>query len=82
MIRAVQVREEYVPDVDESESGDKFRVVTLEALVRIKLTSSRRKDQMHRLDMIRVELIDQSCCERFPGKFAGRLQALPDDPAG
>jgi len=80
-----KVREGYVtavPDVDESESGDKFRVLTLEALVRMKLTSYRRKDQMHLLDFIDVELIDQTWCQRFPSELASRLQALLDDPDG
>jgi len=80
-----KVREEYVttvPDVDESEAGDKFRVLTLEALVRMKLTSYRRKDQVHLLDFIDVQLIDQTWCQRLPGELAARLQALLDDPEG
>ncbi|MEO8495720.1 MAG: nucleotidyltransferase family protein [Planctomycetota bacterium] len=80
-----KVREEYVtavPDVDESEAADMFRVVTLEALVRMKLTSYRDKDRMHLRDMISVELIDQSWCARYPDELASRLQALIDDPDG
>jgi Uncharacterised nucleotidyltransferase len=80
-----KVRDEYVtavPDVDESEAGDMFRVVTLEALGRMKLTSYRRKDQMHLLDMIGVELIDQAWCERLPAELAARLQSLLDNPDG
>ena len=80
-----KVREEYtaaVPDVDESEAGDKFRVVTLEALARMKLTSYRDKDRTHLRDLISVELIDQAWCDRFPDELASRLQALLDDPDG
>jgi hypothetical protein len=60
---AEKVRKEYVspaPDTSESEPANQFRVLTLEALVRMKLTSFRRKDQMHLLDMIGVGLIDAS----------------------
>lgn len=70
------------PDVSESvELGD-FRVVTLEALVRMKLTSFRRKDQMHLLDMIDVELLDETWPARFPPELAARLQELLDNPEG
>jgi len=71
-----------LPDVDDSESGDKFRVVTLEALVRMKLTSYRDKDRTHLRDFIDVGLIDQAWCSRFPGELASRLQTLLDDPNG
>src|SRR5712691_13406369 len=37
------------PDVTESEATTGFRVVTLDGLVRMKLTSFRRKDQVHLL---------------------------------
>ena len=56
-----KIREEYLaaaPDVSESEQTDKFRVLSLEALVRMKLTSFRRKDQVHIDDLIDVGLIN------------------------
>ena len=37
-----------------------FRVVALESLLRMKLTSFRRKDQVHIVDMIDVGLVDES----------------------
>ena len=37
-----------------------YRVVSLEALVRMKLTSYRFKDRVHLLDMIEVGLIEES----------------------
>ena len=52
-----KVREEYlttVPDVSESVSFQAFRVLALESLVRMKLTSFRDKDRMHLRDMIGV----------------------------
>jgi len=48
----------------------------------MKLTSYRRKDQVHIQDMISVGLIDQSWPARLPGELADRLQQLLDDPDG
>lgn len=68
------------PDVTEFEPDPQFRLVSLEGLVRMKLTSFRRKDQTHLLDMLEVELIDESWCGRFPPELAARLQELVDHP--
>lgn len=70
------------PDVAESSDMGTLRVLNLEALVRIKLTAFRRKDQVHLLDMIGVGLIDQSWIKRLPPVLAGRLQELLDTPEG
>jgi hypothetical protein len=70
------------PDVTESEAGEHFRVLALEPLVRMKLTSFRRKDQVHLQDMIGVGLIDATWPARFPPELAARLQELLDDPNG
>jgi hypothetical protein len=70
------------PDVSESEQIQRHRTLRLDALVRMKLTSFRRKDQMHLLDMIDVELIDQSWCGRVPPELAERLKELLDNPEG
>ena len=70
------------PDVTESENIQDHRTLTLEALVRMKLNAYRRKDQMHLLDMIDVELLDESWCERFPPVLAARLKELLDNPNG
>ena len=48
----------------------------------MKLTSFRRKDQVHLLDMISVNLIDETWPDRFPNELAARLQELLDDPDG
>jgi hypothetical protein len=64
------------------QSDDEFQLIALEPLVRMKLTSFRRKDQMHLLDMIGVGLIDESWTERYPKELADRLQSLLDDPDG
>jgi len=70
------------PDVTDSERGPEFRVVSLQALVKMKLTSFRLKDQVHLLDLIGVGLIDQSWPARLPPDLATRLQQLLDNPNG
>lgn len=78
-----KIRPEYLlpaPDVTESEKAPSFRVLALEALVRMKLTSFRLKDRVHLLDLLAVGLIDGSWCSRFPPELAGRLQELIDHP--
>ncbi|MDB5294049.1 MAG: hypothetical protein JWO31_32 [Phycisphaerales bacterium] len=70
------------PDVDESVRPAGVSLVRLEALVRMKLTSFRRKDQVHLLDMLDVGLIDNRWVDRLPQDLAIRLQQLIDDPEG
>ena len=65
-----------VPDVSESEQTPSFRLVTLEALVRMKLTSFRLKDQVHLQDLLEMGLIDSSWCSHFPPELAERLRAV------
>lgn len=70
------------PDVAESETAGTFRVLSLDALVRVKLTAFRRKDQVHIQDMIGVGLIDATWVPRLPPVLGARLQQLLDDPEG
>ena len=80
-----KVRDSYLlaaPDVFDSEKPGEFHVLALESLVQMKLTSYRRKDQMHLLDLIAVGLIDATWPKRFPDESAMRLQDLLDDPDG
>ncbi len=80
-----RIRPEYAtpaPDVSESEPAERFRVLSLEALVRMKLTSFRRKDQVHLTDMIDVGLIDATWCQRLTPDLAARLQHILDTPEG
>lgn len=80
-----KVRKEYevpAPAVQESERTGEFQVLTLEALLRMKLTSNRRKDQVHVQDLISVGLIDATWPARFPKQLSERLQQLLDDPDG
>ena len=57
-------------------------MLSLEALVRMKLNSFRRKDQVHLLDLLSVGLIDSSWLARLVPAHAARLQELIDDPEG
>jgi hypothetical protein len=71
---------EPAPDVSDSEQADQFRLVSLEALVRMKLTAFRDKDRTLLRDLLELGLIDASWTERVPAPLAGRLQVLIDSP--
>ncbi|MEN0111886.1 MAG: hypothetical protein AAF805_14295 [Planctomycetota bacterium] len=71
-----------LPTLDEVQRINRLTTVSLEALVRMKLISYRKKDQVHLLDMIELELIDAAWPARFDPPLAERLQALLDDPDG
>lgn len=80
-----KVKPEYVtaaPDVSESEQAEDYRILALEPLVRMKLTSFRDKDRTHLRDMLEVGLIDASWRDRLPPELAQRLQELVDNPEG
>jgi hypothetical protein len=82
---AEKVRADYaapVPDVSESEATETFRLISLEALVRMKLTSFRDKDRVHLRDLMDVGLVDASWLERVPPILRARLQELQDNPEG
>lgn len=59
-----------------------FRHLTLEALVRMKLTAFRLKDQVHIQDFIAVGLVDATWPARFPPELGARLQQILDNPDG
>ena len=69
-----------VERIDPANPG--FRLLDLEALVTMKLTSYRDKDRVHLRDMLEIGLIDESWLERVPPSLRDRLQALIDDPDG
>lgn len=81
-----RVRPEYAapaPSPDEAvRFPDGMSVLNLEALVRMKLTSYRRKDQVHLLDLIGVGLVTEEDVGRFPGPLADRLRELLADRDG
>ncbi len=80
-----KVRKEYpepVPEIDNYVLMEDARTLPLEELVKMKLTSFRRKDQVHILDMISIGIVDDSWPSRMPVELRPRLQELLDDPDG
>ena len=80
-----KVRPDYltpVPDVSESEDAETFRLLALDALVRMKLTSFCDKDRVHVRDLMAVGLVDEAWLERVPTPLRSRLQHLLDHPDG
>jgi hypothetical protein len=71
------------PDISESEyAAEGYQVVSLEALVRIKLTAFRDKDRVHLRDLVKVGLVDATWPNRFPAELGQRLQLILDTPNG
>ncbi|HJZ94580.1 MAG TPA: hypothetical protein VKE40_27185 [Gemmataceae bacterium] len=70
------------PDVEPHDLAPPFRVLPLESLVRMKLTSFRLKDQVHIQDLIGVGLIDEAWCDRLPAGLAERLRGILANPEG
>lgn len=80
-----KVREEYsevVPDIDQFEWIEDARTLPFDRLIKMKLTSFRRKDQVHLLDMISIGLLDSTWLDRFSPELRLRLQELLEDPEG
>lgn len=70
------------PDVTECARTDLFCVLSLEALVRIKLTAFRDKDRTHLRDLIEVGLVGEDWLTKLPGILGERLRSLLDNPQG
>jgi hypothetical protein len=82
---AEKVKPDYpapAPDVAESEATESFRLVSLEPLVRMKLTAFRDKDRTHLRDLIEVGLINASWLAQLPEILRARLKQLLDNPEG
>jgi hypothetical protein len=79
-----KVREEYdvpAPQISECvDSPNGFPVLTLAALLTMKLTSFRLKDQVHILDLIGVGLVDESFMDKVPEVLRPRLRQMLDSP--
>ena len=69
-------------NISEVDQADDYDVLTLNALVRMKLNSFRRKDQVHLLDLLDVGLIDATWLSSLLPEHAARLQQLIDAPDG
>ena len=70
------------PDITEVEATASFRLVALESLVKMKLTSFRSKDRMHLYDLIEVGLLDETWLSRILPQLSVRLKMLLDTPEG
>ena len=80
-----KVRPDYaVPaaNISEVEHADDYDVLTLNALVRMKLNSFRDKDRMHLRDLLDMGLIDATWLSSLLPEHAARLQQLIDTPYG
>lgn len=69
-----------VADIDNTHA--EFRLIDLDALITMKLTSYRDKDRVHLRDMMEIGMLDESWLPRVPISLRDRLQALLDDPDG
>lgn len=70
------------PGTSDSEEMREFCVVSLEGLLRMKLSVNRDKDRTHVRDLIGVGWVDESWLARFPPKLAERLKSMLDTPNG
>jgi hypothetical protein len=80
-----KVRQEYLepaPSLAATDQHESHKLLALEPLVVMKLTSFRLKDRVHLLDMIGVGLIDASWVGKFLPELGARLQELLDNPDG
>ena len=80
-----KVRPQYATpsaEVTEIEHAEEYDVLTLEALVRMKLNSFRDKDRTHLRDFISIGLVDATWIAKLLPEHAERLQQLIDDPDG
>nr|MCU0780524.1 hypothetical protein [Akkermansiaceae bacterium] len=69
-------------EVDEAEDAGDFRLISLPALVRMKLAAWRDKDRMHLRDLAGVGLLDPALVGDLPPLLAERLEfilAHPED---
>ncbi len=70
------------PSMDEVDNSGPFTVVSLESLVRMKLTSYRDKDRTHLRDLLDVGLVDDSWLAQFSELLAERLRHIIETPDG
>lgn len=68
--------------VSESEDTGEFRLISLEALVRMKLSAFRDKDRVHLRDLLAVGLLDASWLDRLPVELRPRLAQILASPEG
>jgi hypothetical protein len=70
------------PDLASIDQHEAYKLLALEPLVQMKLTSFRDKDRTHLRDLVEVGLIDRTWLNRLQPELASRLQDLLDNPDG
>ncbi len=68
--------------VDESEDAGEFRLISLQALVRMKLNAFRDKDRVHLRDLVSVGLVDESWLPGLSPVLRERLALILASPEG
>jgi hypothetical protein len=81
-LRIIIAGENGIPNTSGCKEGDHFRVLSVEALVRMKLTANRDKDRTHLRDLIDVGLLDTSILDHLPAELRSRMQHIFDTPEG
>ncbi len=66
--------------VEESEDTGAFRLISLEALVRMMLSAFRDKDRVHLRDLVSVGLLDETSLARLSPILAQRLREILNTP--
>ena len=66
--------------IGESEDAGDFRLVALEALIRMKLGAFRDKDRVHLRDLVSVGLLDETWLDRVPAELKERLKQILASP--
>jgi hypothetical protein len=77
-----QIYSEPAPTLAAVDTHHAHKLIALESLVVMKLTSFRDKDRTHLRDMIGVGIVDDTWLPRLPAELAARLQELLDNPDG
>jgi hypothetical protein len=81
-----KVRPEYETAAPDPREAERFpqgiRVLLLDQLVRMKLTSYRLKDRVHLVDLIEIGLLGEKDLAALPPKLASRLKDLLENPEG
>jgi hypothetical protein len=68
--------------IQESEDTEDFRLISLDALVRMKLSAWRDKDRVHLRDLVSVGLVDVNWLPRLPQLLRERLEKILATPGG
>ncbi|MGI8908047.1 MAG: hypothetical protein ACR2IE_16340 [Candidatus Sumerlaeaceae bacterium] len=84
VLAGTKIRKEYAcpaPAITEVDrAAFDYAVLSLEALVRMKLTSYRNKDRVHLEDMLKVGLLDESWMDKVPEPLRPRMREVLDNP--